>query len=161
MPALQPERIHILNLQVSESARYAPDFSASFHGVLSSSAGLFHIIYPSPPLWASLLKWMAVFAQDWVGPSVLWTWMVIPSHCWLIAGCLIISLVMGYCEWPGYKNKHELCYVTKYRCGTQRLLENRETAGVTGRGHCRGPASLCVQLLIERWAGRTTAFASC
>lgn len=55
-------------------------------------ACFFFIIFPWLPEGTSLLKWMAVFAQGRVGLSVLWTWMVIPSRCWLIAGCLVIRL---------------------------------------------------------------------
>lgn len=73
MPALTLEVLNIFNPPLSECAGYAPDLSASFHDVLLSLAGPFPIIYPSLPVGTSLLKWIEVFAEVWVGPSILWT----------------------------------------------------------------------------------------
>lgn len=162
MPALSLEVLNIFNPPLSECARYAPDFSASFHDVLLSLAGPFPIIYPSLPVGTSLLKWIEVFAEVWVRLSILWTWMVIPSCCWLIAGCLVISQVTAYCEQPGCNNSHKLWYVTTYRCQMQWLLENRDTAGYdrqSFRKTLQGVQGLCLwELMIERWTGRMTSF---
>lgn len=106
------------------------------------------------------MDWSVCWGLGW--DCLFWTWIVIPSCCWLIAGCLVISQVIAYCEQPGCNNSHKLWYVTTYRCQKQWLLENRDTAGYdrqSFRKTLQGVQGLCLwELMIERWTGRMTSF---